>query len=48
MPCNKIDKPLVIYRFLGTLRRLKQRCVHYDKIIRFKAEMRFQSDLNVI
>ena len=48
-PCNKIDKPLVVYRFTGnvmtsvtTLRTCN------DAILTFTPEMRFQSNLNVI
>ena len=49
MPCNKIDKPLLVYRFSGnvmmsitTLRTKKQ---NYDVIT---PEIRFQSKRNVI
>ena len=34
-PCNKIDKPLVDYRFSETLPRPQQRCVANDKSITF-------------
>ena len=49
-PCNKIDKPLVVYRFSRNVTwRPSQRCVHIDKNYNvFTAEMRFQSNFNVI
>ena len=34
MPCNKIDKPLVVYRFMGNvLTSMTTLCGHNDKII---------------
>ena len=34
-PCNKIDKPLVVYRFSGNVMTSITRWVHNDKIITF-------------
>ena len=34
MPCNKICKPLVVYRFSGNV-MTSMLCVHNDKIITF-------------
>ena len=45
MPCNKIDKPLVVYRFSGnvmtfiTTLRIVHNC--YDKIIAFFGKNEF-------
>ena len=37
MPCNKIDKPRVVYKFLGNVMTFitSLRIVHNDKIIMF-------------
>ena len=43
-PCNKIDKPLVVYRFSGNV-MTSITTLHYNI---FKTEMRLQSDLNII
>ena len=34
-PCNKIDKPLVVYRFTGNFMTSIYRCAHNDKILTF-------------
>ena len=51
MPCNKIDKPLVVQRFLGnvmtSISTLRTYIIH-NVITFFMAEMRFQSNLNVM
>ena len=48
-PCNKICKPLVVYRFSGnvmtSITTLHTQCQNYNV---FTSEMRFQSNLNVI
>ena len=36
-PCNKIDKPIVVYRFTGHVMTSRTTCVHDDKIITFYA-----------
>ena len=49
MPCNKIDKPLVVYRFSGNVMTSIATCIHDDKIIMFfTAEMKFQSICHMI
>ena len=49
MSCNKIDKPLVFYRFVGnvmtSITALRTQC---QKKSRFTQEMGFQSNLYVI
>ena len=48
-PCNKIDKPLVVYRFTGNVNDVQSNAAYImTKLSRFTAEMRFQSNLNVI
>ena len=49
MKCNKIDKPLVVYRF-SVKRYDDHNNVAYilKKLYFFVAERRFQSNLNVI
>ena len=37
MPCNKIDKPLVVYIFMENGMTPITICVHNDKIITFYA-----------
>ena len=34
-PCNKIDKPLVVYRFTGNVMTSIKRCIHNDIVIKF-------------
>ena len=43
MPCNKIYKPLVLYRFLGN-----NKVAYVMTKLRITPEIRFQSNLNVI
>ena len=49
MPCNKIDKPLVVYIFTGnvmtSITTSRTKGQNYDF---FTPQMRFQSNLNVI
>ena len=49
MPCNKIDKSLVLYRFWGndmaSITTLSTKSQNNNV---FTAEMRFQNNLNVI
>ena len=49
-PCNKIDKPLVVYRFTGNvMTSITTLPVNNDKIITgFTPEMRFQSICHMI
>ena len=47
-PCNKIDKPLVVYRFTRNVMTSITINVHNDAISTFTSEMKFQSNLNVI
>ena len=34
-PCNKINKPLVVYRFTGNVMTTITTCIHNDKRITF-------------
>ena len=47
-PCNKIDKPLVVYRFSGNVMTSITLRTQWQNYNVFTAEMRFQSNLNVI
>ena len=48
-PCNKINKPLVIYKFLGNvMTSITTLHTYWQNYNVFTAEMRFQSKLNVI
>ena len=48
-PCNKICKPLVVYRLTGNVITSIRTLRHKDAIITFfTPEMIFQSNLNVI
>ena len=44
-PCNKIDKPLVVYRFSGNVMTSITTLRNYEV---FTPEMKFQSNHNVI
>ena len=46
--CNKIDKPLVVYRFSGNVMVHNNVAYIMTKSYLFMLEMRFQSNLNVI
>ena len=43
-PCNKIDKPLVVYGFTGNVMMSIKCCLHNGKIITF---LRHKSDFKV-
>ena len=47
-PCNKICKPLVVYRFTGNVMTSITTLRKWQIYNVFTAEMRFQSYLNVI
>ena len=45
-PCNKIDKPLVVYRFSGNVMTSITTVAYImTKLLRFTAEIIFQSNL---
>ena len=48
-PCNKIDKPLVVYRFSGNvMTSITTLCTYLQNYYVFTPEMNLQSNLNVI
>ena len=48
-PCNKVAKPLVVYRFTeNVMKSITTLCTYITKYDVFTPEMKLQSDLNAI